>query len=87
MKCIIFFEQRYDEGNFNYLNEVNLIKQSNGYDIIDDLIKICNKSDNISNKSKSAQVTKSNGKIIKKIYSQFLIIFNCILFIIITFHL
>ncbi|KAE9524914.1 hypothetical protein AGLY_014964 [Aphis glycines] len=51
---------RYDEGNFNYLNEVNLIKQSNGHDIIDDLIKICNKSV-ISNKSKSAQVTKSNG--------------------------
>lgn len=69
MKCIIFFEQRYDEGNFNYLNEVNLIKQSNGHDIIDDLIKICNKSD-ISNKPKSAQVTKSNGKINNKnIYS------------------
>ncbi|XP_026818102.1 uncharacterized protein LOC113557019 isoform X2 [Rhopalosiphum maidis] len=51
---------RYDEGNFNYLNEVNLIKQSNGHDIVDDLIKMCSISD-MSNKSKPAQVTKSNG--------------------------
>jgi len=59
-----------DEGNFNHLNEVNLIKQSSGQDIIDDLVKICSTSDDMSNKPKPAkpivQITKSNGKI--KIY-------------------
>ncbi|KAL4141977.1 hypothetical protein QTP88_004511 [Uroleucon formosanum] len=56
---------RYDDGNFNYLNEVSLIKQSSGQDIVDDLVKICSTSDNMSNKPKLAisnsQGTKSNG--------------------------
>ncbi|XP_022168298.1 uncharacterized protein LOC111032328 isoform X2 [Myzus persicae] len=56
---------RCDEDNFNYLNEVSLIKQSSGQDVVDDLVKIYSSSENVSNKPKLAtsnsQVTKSNG--------------------------
>ncbi|XP_029347622.1 uncharacterized protein LOC100166817 isoform X3 [Acyrthosiphon pisum] len=56
---------RYDEGNFNYLNEVSLVKQSSGQDIVEDLVKMFSTSDNMSNKPKLAtsnsQGTKSNG--------------------------
>jgi len=68
MTCIVFFEQSYDEGNFNYLNEISLVKQSSGQDIVEDLVKMYSTSDNMSNKPKLAtsnsQGTKSNGKII-----------------------
>jgi len=82
----------YDEGNFNYLNEVSLIKQSSGQDIVDDLVKMYSTSDNMSNKPKPAtsnsQVTKSNGKIILllAIYI-FFKGFNFIILVIITFDL
>lgn len=56
---------KYDESNFNYLNEVNLIKLSSGQDIIDDLVKLSSTSDNTTNKPKAAkpncQITKING--------------------------
>lgn len=55
----------YDADNFNYLNEVNLKKLSDGRNIIDDLLQICNIPSDVTPKHNIVHTPIHNGKILQ----------------------
>lgn len=54
----------YDTDNFNYLNEVILKKQSDGSNIVDDLLQICNTPYDVTPKHNIVQIPNPDGKIL-----------------------
>lgn len=70
--------QVYDENNLNYLNDVSLKIQSDGSDIIEDLLKRCNSLNSVHDNIKPiVQNPKIVGKIMQ-FFTNLLILKNIV---------